>query len=314
MEVLEAHFGTSAEPTNTAEPPDTHVQMSQEAGYACMQVVEAIRDHKPDVVYLIGDRYEVAGVALGASLMNCIIAHQMGGEVSGTIDEHLRHAISKLAHIHFPATVEAGLRLRRLGEPPDRIHVVGCPRIDLARIALLGYSRTCEDFVLVCQHPVTTEPGMASHQMRATLEAALRLDIPVVCVPPNSDAGRNDVWNVIESYGQRIQVMPNVDPFQYARLMHDCAVMIGNSSSGLREGAWIGTPYVLVGSRQRRREWADNVVTAALTVDDLVAALKERMTWERKSSDLYGDGFAAQRIAKVLVEGELPPVQKEMWE
>ncbi len=309
--------------------------MSQSAGLALMQLSQVISSSSPDYVLIVGDRYEVLPVAMSASYMNVRVAHTMGGELTGTIDESIRHAISKLSHLHFPATIGSAERLKRMGENPDFIHVVGCPRLDLAiRCEALEEEDLASSvsegvgaevdiskpFVLVSQHPVTTEYDQARFQIEQTLQAVADTSLPAIVLWPNSDAGGAAMSAVIRGRRERnpetpLRFVKNLPAEVYMSLMARTLCLVGNSSSGLREGAFLGTPVVNVGSRQNRREVGDNVIHANHAYADIRLGIEESVRRGRYARSLiYGSGDAGRRIANILAEGDLPPLQKEFFE
>jgi UDP-hydrolysing UDP-N-acetyl-D-glucosamine 2-epimerase len=263
--------------------------------------------------------------------MNLPVAHTQGGEVSGSIDESVRHAVTKLAHLHFPATELSARRVIAMGEDPATVFNVGCPSIDLVAetdlrldegsLARFGGAGSPIDptrpFVLMMQHPVTTEYGQGLEQINATIEAVSKLGVQALVFWPNVDAGSEQVAKGLRLFRETgeangFHFFRNLPPEVFARLMAHCAAMVGNSSAALREGAFLGTPAVTVGSRQHNRERAENVVTTGYETEEIVAALRSQIEhgpYER--SNLFGDGNAAQRIADVLTR-ELPPVQKQL--
>jgi UDP-hydrolysing UDP-N-acetyl-D-glucosamine 2-epimerase len=272
--------------------------------------------------------------AVAASYMNIAVAHTMGGEVSGTIDESIRHAVTKLAHVHFPANRQAADRIVRMGEDPQAVHVVGCPRIDLVAEILalndgLGPSNwltregTGADvaldgpFLLVSQHPVTTEYGNGESQIFETLMALELLQMPTIMLWPNADAGSDDVSRGMRKFREHrhpefIRFYKNFPIDTYVRLMARCACAIGNSSAPLREGAFIGVPTVNVGSRQTGRDRAPNVVDVGHDRHQIAEAVRAQIAHGRYASDhLYGDGGAGPRVADVLAVSPLR-VQKRL--
>lgn len=292
-----------------------HAAMVQTASVTLSQLGSLYGHAKPDVVVIIGDRYEMLPAAYAATLQNIRVCHTMGGEISGTVDEATRHAITKLAHVHCVATARARERIVAMGEASENLHITGCPRLDLVRRACASDGESLGRCVLVALHPVTTDPAEQNrHLAQATLEgasqAAKELGLPLHVIWPNPDAYRDVIAKVMRDF-PGLQLHRKLDPATYARSMRDCAVMVGNSSSGLREGSWLGTPYVLVGTRQEGRERADNTQCAPVNAERIALAVRGRMNmdWNRDGSDLYGDGHASERIAAVLA-GELPSVQK----
>jgi UDP-hydrolysing UDP-N-acetyl-D-glucosamine 2-epimerase len=264
--------------------------------------------------------------------MNIPLAHTMGGEVSGNIDESIRHAVTKFAHVHFPACSEAAERLVRLGEDPGTVHVVGCPRMDLVAEVLAqngdNLSQIFQDgvggtfdlerpFVIVSQHPVTTEYGDGERQIALTLEAVQQLGLPAIVLWPNADAGAEDVARGIRKFREheddsRLHFFKNLPTDDYVRLMKRTACIVGNSSSAIREGSFIGTPAVDIGVRQAGRQRGSNVTAAGYDrarIADAVRRQVEHGPYE--SEPIYGDGHAGERIADVLSRVEVT-VQKRI--
>ena len=197
---------------------ETPATMAKSTGVGLMELPTVFERLQPDVVVTVGDRFETMATTLAAAYMNIPVAHTMGGEVSGTIDESIRHAVTKFAHIHFPASREAAERIIKLGEPPETVHLVGCPRIDLVADILratggidehlfdLGVGSKLDlasPFILVSQHPVTTEYGAGERQIAATLEAVRETGLPAIVLWPNADAGSEDIARGIRKLRER---------------------------------------------------------------------------------------------------------------
>jgi UDP-hydrolysing UDP-N-acetyl-D-glucosamine 2-epimerase len=261
---------------------------------------------------------------LAAAYMNIPVAHTMGGEVTGTIDESIRHAVTKFAHVHFPASQDALERIIKLGEKPEDVHLVGCPRIDLVA-DILAQSRGAlgEDlfgegvgqsfdldkpFVLVSQHPVTTEYGTGEQQINQTLEAVVQSGLPAIVLWPNSDAGSEDISRGIRKwrengFGVNMHFFKNLPIDVYVRLMRRTVCLIGNSSSGIREGAFIGTPCINIGSRQTARERGSNVIDVVGGTALILEALNKQIAHGPYASEpVYGDGTAGTKIADILAK------------
>lgn len=304
---------------------ETPTTMAKSTGLGLVELPTIFDLLKPDVVVSVGDRFETMATAVAAAFMNIPLAHTMGGEVSGTIDESIRHAITKLAHIHFPASRDAAERILRLGEDPRHVHVVGCPRIDLvAEIArgnghlpsewlgsagVGGHLDLNEPFLLVSQHPVTTEYGEGERQIRETLAAITELGMQAIMLWPNADAGSEDVARGIRKFREHqpnanIRVFKHIPMELYILVMKHCACMIGNSSAAIREGAFLGVPAVNIGTRQTGRERASNVIDVGYDAREITNAVRRQMSNGRfESSPIYGDGHAGVRIASILADG-----------
>lgn len=294
--------------------------MAKSTGLAIVELSTAFQSLQPDVVLTIADRYETLANAVAASYMNIPVAHTQGGEVSGSIDESVRHAITKLAHIHFPATARAEQILHRFGEDPAKVFLTGCPALDLVKtidISLTGetirrYGGTggeidfTKPFCLVVQHPVTTEYGHSGDQIGETIAAIDDLKIPTVWLWPNIDAGSDDISKKIRSWREKtdpsfVHFYRNFSPEDYLRFLNASACIIGNSSSGLREAALLGTPCVNVGSRQDLRERGANVIDVPYDRTSIKDAITKQIGHGRYETDLlYGDGHAGERIAEIL--------------
>ncbi|MFP6774084.1 MAG: UDP-N-acetylglucosamine 2-epimerase [Alphaproteobacteria bacterium] len=305
--------------------------MAKSTGMAIMDLSTQFENLRPDVVLTVADRFETIATAIAASYMNIPVAHTQGGEVTGSIDESVRHAVTKLAHVHFPATDLAKDYLLRMGEEPERVHMTGCPAIDL--IADLDLSLpddlfesnkgvgatldTKKPYLVVLQHPVTTEFGQGFEQVQETLAAVLALDMQTAWLWPNVDAGSDDVSKGLRLHREhegdgKLHFYRNFTPEDYARLIGNAACLIGNSSSGLREGAFLGTPVVDVGTRQRNREHGPNVVHAAYDRAEIEAKARAQIAHgPYDGSSLFGDGSAGRRIADILASTEIS-IQKRL--
>ena len=301
---------------------ETPVTMAKSTGLGLLELPTLFELLQPDVVVSVGDRFETMATAVAAAYMNIPVAHTMGGEVTGTIDESIRHAVTKLAHLHFPANKLAGERIIRLGEDPAVVYVVGCPRIDLVadivqrtgdvdsswmeREGVGGHVDVNAPFLLVSQHPVTTEYGEGEHQITETLFALDELRMPTIMLWPNVDAGSEDVARGMRKfrekhYPNQIRFYKNFPVEMFAGLMLRASCLVGNSSAPIREGAFLGTPAVNIGTRQQGRERGANVVDVLHDRQQIVEAVRGQVQRGRYPSEhLYGDGKAGPRIADIL--------------
>jgi UDP-hydrolysing UDP-N-acetyl-D-glucosamine 2-epimerase len=325
VDIIERDGFTAADKVFMLVEGETPSTMAKSTGLGLIELPTIFEKLQPDVVLTVGDRFETMATTLAAAYMNIPLAHTMGGEVSGNIDENIRHAITKFATIHFPACEDARQRIIRLGERPETVHNVGCPRMDLvsellredrdlasdlfgegvgARFDLNG------DFLLVSQHPVTGEYGEGERQITNTLDACRDVGLPALVLWPNSDAGSEDVSRGIRKYRERNADAPfhyvkNLPPEIYLPLMAKTRCLIGNSSSAVREGAFIGTPAVNVGSRQTARQRGKNIVEADYNRSAIADAIRDRLKAGKFASDpIYGDGKAGPRIADILARAE----------
>jgi len=307
---------------------ETPTTMAKSTGLAIVELSSHFENLKPDVVLTVADRFETLATAVAASYMNIPLAHTQGGEVTGSIDESVRHAITKLAHIHFPATERARDYLVRMGEDPSTVHLTGCPAIDLLTEIDLGLPDDLfkkyggvgaslditKPYIVVLQHPVTTEYGEGFLQITETLNAIDLIGkegVQVVWLWPNVDAGSDDVSKRLRIFREKnnpsyMHFFRNFSPEDYARLIKNSQCLVGNSSSGLREGAFLGIPCVNIGSRQRGRERAENVIDVNYDRKQIYQAIKTQLSHsEYERSLLVGDGYAGKRIAEILAKVDI---------
>ncbi len=305
---------------------ETPMAMAQSAGQATTALARCFDETKPDIVFVIADRYEALSFALAAVCLNIPIAHLEGGEISGSIDERIRHAISKLSHIHLAANEEAAERLRRMGEPAHTVHVVGTPSFDLVRQMDpddLGPLRKAleagtgaevdpsEPFLLVSLMPDVMDIGGGSGLVDSTMRAVEALGLPAIWLAPNMDAGADVISATLREYRERfpdaaIRFLPSL-PFEaYARALAHARCFLGNSSSGIRESAFIGTPVVNIGTRQADRRRGPNVTDCPINQSAIhQAALNQIMHGRYPSDPLYGDGMTGERVAAILATADL---------
>jgi UDP-N-acetyl-D-glucosamine 2-epimerase, UDP-hydrolysing len=299
---------------------ETPATMAKSTGLGIIELASIFEQLRPDVVLSVADRFETMSTAIAASYMNIPLAHTQGGELTGSIDETVRHAITKLAHLHFPATRKAATLLRQMGEESERIIVTGCPAIDLVVESLrdrdisvleqYGGTGGAIDFsapyLVLLQHPVTTEYGQGYAQIKASLDAIRQFSMQTVILWPNADAGSDYISKGLRLYRERNPGIPlhfyrNFAPEDYVQLIKHCACQIGNSSSAIREGTYLGIPAVNVGSRQDCRERGSNVLDAPYDVDAIATAIRTQLDHgPYPANHLYGDGTAGTQIAAAL--------------
>jgi GDP/UDP-N,N'-diacetylbacillosamine 2-epimerase (hydrolysing) len=308
----------------------TPATMAKSVGFGVVEFASELQRLKPEIVLLIGDRYEALAAAIAAAYMNLCIAHIQGGEVSGSIDESARHAITKFAHFHFPSTERSAVYLSRMGEHPETILNVGCPSSDIARgldttlspeiINRFGSGATIDTarpFMLVVFHPTTTEYGGERRQMEEMLQALKGIKTQTVLLWPNIDAGADHISKAVRMFRDReapawLRVMTNLNPESYLNVLSNAVCAVGNSSSFVRDASYFGTPVVLVGDRQRGREVDEHVMTVAPIATQIIAAVKHQLKRGRyPASTLYGDGQVSERIADALAR-VTPYVQKRL--
>jgi len=291
------------------------------------ETATAFYNLKPDVVVSIADRFETIATAIAASYMNIPLAHIQGGEVTGSIDDRVRHAVTKLSDLHLVASSGAAKRVMSMDEHPDSVFVTGCPSVDIANSSLqspdlpddffhrfggVGSSFDVKkDYVVVMQHPVTTEYEDAYMQAEETLKAIAELDMPALWFWPNVDAGSDATSKAIRVFREqdrlpKVHFFRNVPPEDFIRILVNSNGIIGNSSVAIRECSFLGVPAVNIGSRQTARERGPNVIDVAHNADAIVGAVRSHLEHGKYAQDtLYGDGTAGQQIADILATAPL---------
>ena len=291
-------------------------------GIGILELSSVFGNLNPDIVVTIADRFETMATAIAASYMNIPLAHIQGGEVTGNIDEKVRHAITKLADYHFVASDGACNRVISLGEEPDSVFNTGCPSIDLAHEVKLdpnfkedplvkyggvGAELNVEDdYIVVMQHPVTNEYEESRKHIAETLEAIDRLEVPTFWFWPNVDAGSDGTSKGIRSYREKnkvnhIHFFKNMEPTDFLRLLANAKCLIGNSSVGIRECAYLCVPFVNIATRQNRRDRGNNTLDVGYSADEIQQAVMNWLNSERpESSEVYGGGNAGAVIADTL--------------
>jgi UDP-hydrolysing UDP-N-acetyl-D-glucosamine 2-epimerase len=309
------------------------VTMAKSTGLGLLELPTVFELLEPDLVVTVADRFETLATAIAAAYTNLPLAHTQGGEVSGSIDESVRHAVTKLAHIHFPATELSARRIVAMGEEPDTVFTVGCPSIDLVAGTGLGLRPAVIEelnsmgtgaqldperpFLLMMQHPVTTEFGQSFEQINQTLDAVEAMGMQALVFWPNVDAGSDQVAKGIRVFRERgsaegFHFFRNLPAEMFFRLMAHCECMVGNSSAALREGSWLGTPAVTVGTRQGGRERGSNVVEVGHDTELIADAIRDQIEHGSYPQDqLFGDGTAGIKVADVLSTVQ-PRIQKRL--
>lgn len=311
----------------------TPAEMAASAGLGLLSLSKIFTKLKPDLVLINGDRFEILPVAVAAAYLNVPLAHIEGGDVSGTIDNSIRHAVSKFAHVHFPATEQSANRLKRMGEESSSIFTYGSPIID----SLVSIDRSIDNtlhsrypsdvgwvdlhkpYILIAHHPVTTEYKENYAQAKELIAALDELEMPQFFVSPNIDAGSDGISVAMREYRQgpgaaRSIFHKHLSLEDYIKVLANCAVAVGNSSSFLRESAYLGVPCVIVGTRQQHRERGENVVEVPANKTDIVKALQSQLTHGLYPEDLrFGSGTAARQIAERLAAIDLGSISVQKY-
>tara|TARA_B100000767_G_C19704097_1_gene509705 strand:- start:3 stop:1196 length:1194 start_codon:yes stop_codon:yes gene_type:complete len=304
-----------------------------------LELAEIFKNHKPDLVFTVGDRFETMATAITSSYMNIPLAHTMGGEVTGTIDESVRHAITKLAHLHFVSNKDSYNRVIKLGENKKYVFNVGCPRNDLLKqiinknknkkqsilknIYMHGVGDMMkinknENFLIILQHPVTTEYDSSNKQIKKTFAAIQKIDLKKIILWPNADAGYEQISSEIRKLREKnelknYRVIKNLPIEDYAILLNRASCIVGNSSSAIRDGSFIGTPAVNIGTRQNSRLHGSNVINVKNDEKKIFFAINKQIKIKKyRSSRIYGNGDAAKKIVKILKKLEKIDIQKKI--
>ena len=286
---------------------DDKASMVNFIGDFILKLTRKIKTIKPDIILLLGDRAEMLGAAIVGNYLVIPIAHIQGGDVTSTVDEVVRHAITKLAHLHLPATKKAAQRIIKMGEDPWRIFAVGAPGLDDIK-KMTFHRRKDKPLLIVLQHPVTLEIDKSGEQIRETMEAVRELGYSTVVIYPNADAGGRKMIKVIERYRKYpfIKIFKNISRNEYLSLISKASCLVGNSSSGIIEACSLKLPVVNIGSRQNRRERAENVIDVSYKREQIKKAVKKTIYSKKfkekvkKCKNLYGDGRAGIKIARIL--------------
>lgn len=309
------------------------VTMAKSAGLAVSEFTTAFENLAPDVVMVIADRFESLSIAMTASYMNIPVAHMEGGEVSGSIDESIRHAITKLSHIHFPATREAAQRIIKMGEAPETVFPVGATSLDvisdldlddlepvmkLQETAGVGQvADLSKPYLVAIQHPVTTEYEKNLEHVNQTLAAVSELKMDTIWIWPNMDAGSDGISKGIRLFRERggshpIHFFKSLPIEYYAPLLKNAAAIMGNSSSGIREAAFLGVPCVNIGSRQSGRDRCENIIDVGYYKHDIIEAVKKQVSHgPYEPNHMWGGGRAGEEIVNILKKFDFT-IQKQI--
>jgi UDP-hydrolysing UDP-N-acetyl-D-glucosamine 2-epimerase len=318
-------FKVAAKVFNILEGENLTAQ-AKTTGLGILELSSVFERLNPDAVVTVADRFETMATAIAASYMNIPLVHIQGGEVTGNIDEKVRHAITKLADLHLVASEDARNRVIKMGENPEKVINTGCPSIDIAK-EMISMSQLSFDpfqkyggvgsmidihdgYLVVMQHPVTTEYSDSRKHVLETLHAIHQLNIPTFWFWPNVDAGADGTSKGMRSFRekhnpQNIHFFKNMEPTDFLELLYHSKCLIGNSSVGVRECAYLGVPVVNIGSRQGGRERGQNIIDVDYNKDEIKAAIHKQILHGRYDNDLiYGSGESGVMIADVLSKVE----------
>ena len=303
---------------NTSYSGDSGKDMAKSVGSAIIGFAEAFSQLKPDIVVVLGDRGEMLAGAIAANYLQIPVAHIHGGEISGHVDGIIRHAITKLSHIHFASTENAKQRIIKLGEEAGKVYISGAPALDRIKGEKLpgktelfkkyGFDEKKQLFLIV-QHPDSSEKENAASKIKETIKAVLSFKAQTLMVYPNSDAGGRQMIDIIEGYKKSLFLTfaKSISHLDYLGFLQIADLLVGNSSSGIIEAPSFNIPVVNIGSRQEDREHASNVFNVGYDKEKIVLAVKNALkygTMAKKSGDRiinpYGEGDASRKIVSVL--------------
>ena len=315
---------------------DNLTTMAKSTGLAIIELSNIFENTKPDMVLTVADRFETLATAVAASYMNIPLIHTQGGEITGSIDESVRHAITRLANIHFPATKKSFNNLIKMGEDKKNIFLTGCPSIDLAENVLKNkkninlssilnkysgvgsHNIDLNNYIVIVQHPVTTEYKKVDNQIKETIKAALKLKMSVVWLWPNIDAG-NDIISknlrkIRETGGNiNIKFYKNFEPEDFLKILIKSKCIVGNSSVAIRECSYLGVPAVNIGTRQNGREHGKNIINSGFSSEEIYSKIKKQISNKSLNTEkIFGDGKAGINIAKILEKIKITTTQKRL--
>ncbi len=315
---------------------ETPITMVKTTALGMIEIATAFQRLKPDIVLTVGDRYETLSTVVSAAYMNIPVAHTMGGEITGTIDESIRHAITKFSHIHFPANEKAKNNIIKMGEDKRYVFNVGCPRIDLVKDCLKNKPKDInelvfgreegvgdklnlnKDFITLMHYPVTTEYGKNYRHMCQILNAIRKINVQKLIFWPNADAGSEEISAAIREYREKKYIknawfIKNLDHETFFHVLQMTKCLVGNTSAAIREGSFIGVPTVSIGTRQNGRDRGKNVVNSGYNTEEIYKKILTQMKIKNSlyTSNLYGDGNASAKIVKILETIEVN-IQKKL--
>jgi UDP-hydrolysing UDP-N-acetyl-D-glucosamine 2-epimerase len=316
---------------NTIQPKDTKDSMASFIGLFIQELVTKVQDLKPDFILILGDRGEMLGGAIVGAYLGIPVIHIHGGEVTATVDEFARHAITKLSHIHLAATEESAQRIIKMGENPRHVFVVGAPGLDQIQQVVAASDKeiidryhidTATPVIIVLQHPVPLEPGDPAVKMNETMKAVMDLDCQVFVIYPNADAGGRAMIETIKNYEscKNIRTFQSIDHLDFLHLLKISSVIVGNSSSGIIEALSFGVPAVNIGSRQKGRQKGDNVIDTGYNSHEIANTINHALNdieFKNKvktAKNPYGEGNSSEKIVGILDKIVITPdlLQKRM--
>src|SRR5688572_1908621 len=310
-----------------------HVAMAKTACLTALESTNSLYTAAPDLVVICGDRFEQLAIAMSAAYLNITIAHIEGGDVTGSIDESVRHAITKLAHIHLVTNSDAERRVRAMGEDPKYVFNTGSLDVELAahvsttitseQVNTLGVGHDIDieqPFLMVVQHPVTSEKDNRVH-LETTLKVVASFELPTIWFWPNPDAGTGEMADSLRHMREEhpeltahMRFITNVPANDFVALLAHAACLVGNSSAGIKECSFLGTPVVNIGARQQGRLTGDHVTHVGYDATEIGAAIATQLAHGRyEPSRIYYQDNASETITNLLATTKLY-TQKRFFE
>lgn len=311
---------------------DNPLTMAKSTGLGIIELSQIFSNINPEIVVTVADRFETMATAITSTYMNIILAHTQGGEVTGSIDESVRHAITKMAHIHFPATKKSRDRIIKMGENKRNVFLTGCPSLDLIDRKKLKFDKKFFDnfnyvgnkidlkskYLVILYHPVTTQYKLEKKNTEILLNVAKKIGYQIIWFWPNIDAGSDGISKSIRIFREKnknckLSFVKNLPPEEFLKIIFNSSCFIGNSSAAIREGSYLGIPSVSVGNRQKPREHGYNVIYSKINENELINKIKLQINKKKRilPSNLFGDGYAAKKIVKIL-ENVKVDIQKKL--
>lgn len=280
-----------------------------------------VKEVEPDLIIIHGDRVEALAGAIVGSLNNILVAHIEGGEVSGTIDELIRHSVSKLSHVHFVSNEVAKKRLVQMGEVSDNIYVIGSPDVDVMLSSKLPtleevknrYQIEYKNFAVAMFHPVTTELDSMNQYAKNFVAALLESNQDYVVIYPNNDSGSNYILNNYEQFknNNRFRVFPSIRFEYFLVLLENAKFIIGNSSAGIREAPYYGLPAINIGTRQQNRALHRDIINCGYSKEEILQAITFAKTATYKKIDLFGTGNSDKLFLKCIQSEKFWTISKQ---
>lgn len=275
-----------------------------------------IRELEPDMIILHGDRVEALAGAISGAINNILVAHIEGGELSGTIDESIRHSISKLAHIHFVSNMDAKNRLLQLGENEQAIFVIGSPDIDLIRkgpsmdfsLIKKRYEIGFDSYSVLMYHPVTTESERMKYKIRQVVDAVFKSEDNFIVIHPNNDSGHRVILEEYKRFKgySKVKCYSSIRFEFFLEILKNAKYLLGNSSAGIHEAPVVGIPSINIGSRQNKRYSYNSIIDSGNSTSSILEAIKKTKGMERiTKSNYFGDGNSREKFLKIILSNDI---------